>query len=333
MRRCELDSKLAVWLAAAVVAVGACFGGGFVQGLPCDSDADCGQELGCVEGLCGGLGEAGMCGNGLMDVGEECDDGNVNDSDGCTAYCLLPPVCGNGVVQEYEVCDDGNAVETDECTTRCTVSPEAAPTLTLSFAQVKQFRFSWQPVLGAEYYQLFERANAGDEFVQVGGDIQGESYSLTVPLHFRANASYKLNACNAVRCLASKVVDVAGNLAEAIGYFKASNTGDDDQFGWSVALSGDGNTLAVGAMNESSSATGIDGGQGNDSAEGAGAVYVFVRADNGWSQQAYIKTSNTGKADEFGWSVALSRDGNTLAVGAIQESSSAAGIGGDQGDD
>ena len=166
MRRYELDWKLAVWFCLAL-AVGACFGGGFVQGLPCESDADCGPELSCVEGLCGGLGGAGMCGNGLLDVGEECDDGNVNDGDDCTMNCLLPAICGDGLVQGGEACDDGNAVETDECTTRCTLSPESAPTLELSLAQVKRFGFSWEPVFGAEYYQLFEQANAGAEFVQV----------------------------------------------------------------------------------------------------------------------------------------------------------------------
>jgi hypothetical protein len=56
-------------------------------------------------------------------------------------------------------------------------------------------------------------------------------------------------------------------------YIKASNTGIDDQFGDSVALSGD--TLAVGAPLEDSAATGIDGDQADHSAENSGAVYVY----------------------------------------------------------
>ena len=52
---------------------------------------------------------------------------------------------------------------------------------------------------------------------------------------------------------------------------------DGDQFGFSVALSGDGNTLAVGATTEDSAATGINGNQADDSAQSAGAVYVFSR--------------------------------------------------------
>ncbi|MEE4147037.1 MAG: cadherin-like beta sandwich domain-containing protein, partial [Halieaceae bacterium] len=118
-------------------------------------------------------------------------------------------------------------------------------------------------------------------------------------------------------------------------YIKASNTDPEDRFGYSVALSG--NTLAVGAaepfdpsIGESSSATGVDADQDDNSAPGAGAVYVFVHDGTTWSQQAYIKASNTASGDRFGVSVALS--GNTLAVGAPGETSAATGIGGDQSD-
>ncbi len=112
-------------------------------------------------------------------------------------------------------------------------------------------------------------------------------------------------------------------------YVKASNTGAGDEFGTSLALSGD--TLAAGARAESSDATGIDGDQGNDNAASSGAVYVFTRAVGVWSQQAYVKASNTGADDEFGTSLALS--GDTLVVGAEEESSDATGIDGDQGND
>lgn len=111
-------------------------------------------------------------------------------------------------------------------------------------------------------------------------------------------------------------------------YIKASNPDFNDQFGHSVALSGD--TLVVGARNESSAATGINGNQTDNSAMNAGAVYVFVRSGTTWSQQAYLKASNAEAFDQFGWSVAL--DGNTLAVGANLESSNATGINGNQAD-
>ena len=105
-------------------------------------------------------------------------------------------------------------------------------------------------------------------------------------------------------------------------YVKASNTAAFDSFGSSVALSGD--TLAVGAYGEDSGATGINNNQTDNSSRSSGAVYIFTRSGSTWSQQAYIKASNTGIGDNFGYSVALS--GDTLAVGANREDSNAAGV-------
>jgi len=256
--------------------------------------------------------------------------------------------CGNGVVDPDEDCDgldlaggtcealgfDGGTLScSGACsydTSSCSDSP-GAPLLELGFSPIKQFDFGWMAIADADHYQLLESATPGDPFTQLGDDIVGESISLTMPLHLRHEASYMLRACNVIGCTDSDPVSVVGSLAEATGYFKASNTGSGDSFGTSVALSGDGNTLAVGASAESSSATGVDGNQADDSAFQAGAVYVFVRDARGqWSQQAYLKASNSDAGDLFGASVALSDDGTTLAVGAFHEASNATGIDGDQ---
>jgi cysteine-rich repeat protein len=79
------------------------------------------------------------CGDGLFDgfVGEECDDGNNEDGDGCSAICMIEDrfactvvervsvcvaiVCGNGVIDDDEVCDDGNTDDDDGCSSSCTV--------------------------------------------------------------------------------------------------------------------------------------------------------------------------------------------------------------------
>lgn len=71
-----------------------------------------------------------------------------------------------------------------------------------------------------------------------------------------------------------------------IDYLKACNTESPDWFGKSVSLSADGNTLAVGAPNEDSSSTGVDGNQADNSTRGSGAVYVFARVGTVWTQQA-----------------------------------------------
>ena len=90
--------------------------------------------------------------------------------------------------------------------------------------------------------------------------------------------------------------------------------------------------MAVGAPNEDSAATGINGNQNDESAQEAGAVYVFTRTGATWVQQAYVKSSNAGAGDEFGSSMALSRDGRTLLVGARGEDSAAKGVNGSQAD-
>jgi trimeric autotransporter adhesin len=104
-------------------------------------------------------------------------------------------------------------------------------------------------------------------------------------------------------------------------YLKAGHPFENDLFGASVALSADGSTLAVGASSEDSSATGIGIDDGNTGAPAAGAAYVFTRSGATWTQQVYIKASNTDANDQFGTSVALSADGSTLAVGACTERS------------
>ena len=111
-------------------------------------------------------------------------------------------------------------------------------------------------------------------------------------------------------------------------YLKASNTEAQDQFGIAVSISAD--TIVVGALNEDSSATGINGLGSDNSLANAGAAYVFFRVGTTWTQQAYLKASNTGAGDLFGTDVSISMD--TIVVGSPQEDSNAVGIGGNQAD-
>lgn len=111
-------------------------------------------------------------------------------------------------------------------------------------------------------------------------------------------------------------------------YLKASNAGASDSFGDSVSLSGE--TLVVGASREASSAAGVNRDEADNSAQNAGAAYVFVRNGNVWTQQAYLKASNTETGDRFGTSVSVS--GHTAVVGAPSESSASTGANGDQAD-
>ena len=100
-------------------------------------------------------------------------------------------------------------------------------------------------------------------------------------------------------------------------YLKASNTGASDFFGGAVAISGD--TVVVGAFDEDSAA--------RDNAADSGAAYVFARSGTIWTQQAYLKASNTGASDSF---VIAAISGDTVVIGAYGEDSAATGVNGNQ---
>jgi len=124
------------------------------DGNPCTTDT-CDPNTGCVHsGTC-----AAVCGNGIVEAGEQCDDGNTTNGDGCSSACTIeasgccisegvcfaasscngtpggtfvpggtcinntctPPgaVCGNGIVEGTEECDDGNTTGGDGCSLNC----------------------------------------------------------------------------------------------------------------------------------------------------------------------------------------------------------------------
>lgn len=113
---------------------------------------------------------------------------------------------------------------------------------------------------------------------------------------------------------------------------RADHPGQYDQLGEALALNADGTVLAAGAVRESSDATGIDGDGANDNAASSGAAYVFHHNGSAWAQSAYVKAPNSDADDGFGFRVALDAAGETLAVSAQGEQSTAAGIDGAQAD-
>jgi cysteine-rich repeat protein len=76
---------------------------------------------------------AQVCGNGVLDAAEVCDDGNTFSDDGCSGDCLsieagfncITPgelcisICGDGIQTSLEVCDDGNDSPGDGCSATC----------------------------------------------------------------------------------------------------------------------------------------------------------------------------------------------------------------------
>lgn len=116
-------------------------------------------------------------------------------------------------------------------------------------------------------------------------------------------------------------------------YLKASNAQGGDEFGADVAITTDAlgvETIVVGAALEDGAGTGSTSPDLANAAGNAGAAYVFVNSGSGWSEQAYLKATNTDANDFFGMSVDV--DGDTLVVGAPFEDSSASGANGSQSD-
>jgi cysteine-rich repeat protein len=66
------------------------------------------------------------CGDGKPQTGEECDDGNTENTDSCTELCKAP-YCGDGFTNDGEACDDGNSDPLDACRNNCTLGvPQVA---------------------------------------------------------------------------------------------------------------------------------------------------------------------------------------------------------------
>ena len=67
------------------------------------------------------------CSDGTVDSGEQCDDGNLTNCDGCNAVCVSEPglACGDGIPEPTcnQPCDDGNGTVGDGCTSQCTIEP------------------------------------------------------------------------------------------------------------------------------------------------------------------------------------------------------------------
>ncbi len=179
-------------------------------------------------------------------------------------------------------------------------------------------------------YLKGSNTGAGDWF---GTNIDLDGDTLVVGARFEDSAATGVNGNqvdnSALDSGAAYVFTRSGGVWSQQAYLKASNTEAGDEFGSWVAVDGD--TLVVGARFEDSAATGVNGNQVDNSALDSGAAYVFTRSGGVWSQQAYLKASNTGAGDLFGNHVAV--DGDTLVVGAPFEASAATGVNGNQADD
>jgi hypothetical protein len=241
-----------------------------------------------------------------------------------------PPTAATGAPQ-IDVPQTGSPGQADA---PAAMQPPTAPEVTAAGIG-GALSLTWTGAGAATSFVVQKTTDAGATWTDVGSPLSDGSRGTTLklPVADWSRTDVRVRACNALGCTASAKVAAVQPMAASIRYLKASNTGTADFFGSAVALSSDGTTLAVGALREDSAGTGTTSTGADDAALESGAVYVFVRTAGSWSQQAYLKASNTGAGDAFGSSIALSADGNTLAVGAPSEDSAETGTAGIGSDD
>jgi len=214
----------------------------------------------------------------------------------------------------------------------------AAKNLTLTVAP-NILKFSWSMVAGADEYELLENKGAGFNPLTtriISSPVNGTiSVNLDLSVHQHTFGTlYLVRACRANVCGPDSLKQVStsvNDILPSIGYFKASNNessiiSDPFQFGYDVDINSAGNTMVIGALGESSGGNDINK-LPTGSLLNSGAAYVFVKETDRtkvtygtWSQQAFIKASNSDAGDQFGRAVSISDDGNTIAVGSNDDS-------------
>ncbi|MFN8467655.1 MAG: hypothetical protein U0X20_19000 [Caldilineaceae bacterium] len=178
-------------------------------------------------------------------------------------------------------------------------------------------------------YLKASNANAGDGF---GTAVAADTGVIAVGAPYEDSATSNPTDNTALDAGAAYMYQGSGATWMQQGYLKASNGGPGDRFGWSVGVHQQ--TVVVGAPYEDSMVTGVNAFAFDNAATDAGAAYIFALT-GGWTQQAYVKATNTGAGDLFGWSVGVGSagDGFSVVIGAPGEDSNATGVNGNPSND
>lgn len=202
-------STVVLALAALVLAAGCDQNGSIIGSTDTSSDGDgpadpAGETAGDVPWEGEVIVPPG-CGNGVVDTGEACDDGNTQNEPcdttnpgACLGDCsLLMATCGNGSPDDGEQCDDGNGDSHDDCTTSCTVNDHSmgAP-CTCDGYGCSIIDFAAGTIIGCENVETY--ANASRELACM------RSASIVFPLYFAEGYCSLL----AFRCEGSTCDDV-----------------------------------------------------------------------------------------------------------------------------
>jgi hypothetical protein len=154
--------------------------------------------------------------------------------------------------------------------------------------------FHWDGSLYKQVQRIFASDGAEQDYFGTSVSMSSDGYSVAVGAPFGDGKSSNSGSAYVYRWDGSSWSEIK---------IKASNGALNDEFGKSVALSADGNTVVIGAP------------QGEGKAAHSGAAYVYR-----WNGSLFVETriiaSDGGATDNFGISAAISADGNMVAIGA-----------------
>jgi hypothetical protein len=173
--------------------------------------------------------------------------------------------------------------------------PPAAPVVEYS-ANVKQVVLDWQVVPFTNYYELWFKPSNVAAAVKFGERKPwNPNWTNGVSAHLLnwGEARWEIRACNMSGCSSSGLIDIGDTIAETVGFFHSPKPANGKLFASGVAISEDGKTIAANCGKK---------------------IYVFRRGSDGWHvETGFVPFPATASYRNV--QVALSGDGNTLAVG------------------
>lgn len=200
-------------------------------------------------------------------------------------------------------------------------APPPAPTLSVAVTDIRQLEFAWDPVPGAQSYELWYLPVPGAQWVKYRDQSARRAplFRVGVAVHLIDwwQARFYIKACNYGGCSDSNEVGINGLQLDAIGFVKPNSPRSNRYFGNAVAVSEDGRTFAA------VSAESI----GTETFSATVHVYGKTAPVAGWRRQARLvpsvvqsDTSALSTADRL----AISGDGNVIALGLSSETVGAA---------
>lgn len=196
---------------------------------------------------------------------------------------------------------------------------------------LKSLSFAWSEAHLAKRYELVQTqaTESGDGTAPAQGNPETQDKVYETPAEGERRVAfdiaahlhdwwrpYRVDACNDAGCSPAARHEVTAGRLNTVGYVKPVNPDGGDRFGFTVALSSDGSTLAVGAPSQNLLSQGQDTSE--DSLPDAGAVFVFARGDDpaSWQTPAQVEAQAPHAHARFGSEIAFDAEGTTLVVGA-----------------